>query len=137
MRVFPRGDLWPLFQRKPAFACDVTWLAARQEHLLDENLVTLGQRNAAERVAMLLVVLLWRRADRLGLGHGHGGVDFPLTQQHIADALGCRWCTPTRRCASSNARACTACPTAGCTCCSRRRWRASPPSSPGRSGCSR
>ncbi|HRW73733.1 Crp/Fnr family transcriptional regulator [Ottowia sp.] len=85
--VFPRGDLWPLFQRKPEFAYDVTWLAAKQEQLLDENLVTLGQRNAAERVAMLLVVL-WRRADRLGLGDGHGGVEFPLTQQHIADALG-------------------------------------------------
>ena len=85
--AFPRSELWPVFTRQPELAYQVTWLAAKQEQLLDENLVTLGQRNAAERIAMLLIVL-WRRAERLGLTRADGSMDFPLSQQHIADALG-------------------------------------------------
>ena len=54
---------------------------------MDENLVTVGRRSAAERIAMLLIHL-WRRAERVGLTGDDGGIDFPLTQQHIADALG-------------------------------------------------
>ena len=84
--AFPRSELWPVFTRQPELAYHVTWLAAKQQQLLDENLVTLGQRNAAERIAMLLIVL-WRRAERLGLTRD-GSMDFPLNQQHIADALG-------------------------------------------------
>ena len=85
--VFPQDRLWALFQQQPQLGYDLTWLCASEEQLVDENLVTVGRRSAAERIAMLLIHL-WRRAERVGLTGDDGGIDFPLTQQHIADALG-------------------------------------------------
>ena len=84
--VFARDGLWDLYRTHPALGYDVTWLAARGEGMVDDNLVTTGRRNAAERVAMLLMHL-YRRMERLGLAD-QGGIEFPLNQQHIADALG-------------------------------------------------
>ena len=84
--VFPRERLWELFQRQPKLGYDITWLAAREEKMVDDNLVTAGRRNAAERVAMLLMHL-YRRAEGVGMAH-EGWVEFPFNQQHIADALG-------------------------------------------------
>ena len=83
---FPRDGLWELLREKPELGYQITWLAAREEQLVDENLLTAGRRSAAERVAMLLVHM-YRRAERLGLARD-GLAEFPLTQQHIADALG-------------------------------------------------
>jgi CRP-like cAMP-binding protein len=84
--VFPQDGLWELFGSHPSLGYDVTWLAAREENMLDENLLTTGRRNAMERVAMLLLHL-FRRASRIGLAR-EGEIDFPVNQQHIADALG-------------------------------------------------
>ncbi len=84
--VFPRDRLWQLFQRQPKLGYDITWLAAREEEIVDDNLLTAGRRNAEERVAMLLMHL-YRRAERVGMAHD-GWVDFPFNQQHMADALG-------------------------------------------------
>ncbi|MDB5886185.1 MAG: cyclic nucleotide-binding protein [Polaromonas sp.] len=84
--VFSHEGLWELFRRFPSLGYDITWLAAREEGLVDENLLTTGRRNAAERVAMLLMHL-YRRLERLRLAH-EGSVAFPINQQHIADTLG-------------------------------------------------
>ncbi len=84
---FGQDQLWRIFQQQPRLGYHVTWLCASEERLVDENLVTVGRRSAAERIAMLLINL-WRRAERVGLADDDGGVEFPLTQQHIADALG-------------------------------------------------
>ena len=84
--VFERDRLWDLFHAQPKVGYDITWLAARDEKMLDDNLVTAGRRNAGERVAMLLMHL-YRRAERLGMVRD-GWVEFPFNQQHIADALG-------------------------------------------------
>lgn len=84
--VFPREGLWDLFRQFPSLGYDVTWLAAREEGMVDENLLTTGRRNATERVAMLLIHL-YRRVERLGLAT-EDSIEFPITQQHIADALG-------------------------------------------------
>ena len=84
--VFPRDGLWELFRSHPSLGYDITWLSARGEGMVDENLVTTGRRNATERIAMLLMHL-YRRLDRIGLAED-GAVVFPLNQQHIADALG-------------------------------------------------
>src|SRR3984885_7157701 len=46
--VFPRAKLWDLYNRFPSLAFDVTWLAAREEQLIDENLLSLGRRTAIE-----------------------------------------------------------------------------------------
>ncbi len=85
--VFRQDQLWRLFEQQPQLGYDLTWLCASEERLVDENLVTVGRRSAAERIAMLLIHL-WRRAERVGLADTDGSIDFPLTQQHIADALG-------------------------------------------------
>lgn len=84
--VFSRERLWELFQRQPKLGYDITWLASREEQMVDHNLVSTGRRNAAERVAMLLMHL-YRRAERVGLAR-EGWVEFPFNQQHVADALG-------------------------------------------------
>ena len=83
---FPREGLWELFRQFPSLGYDVTWLAAREEGMVDDNLLTAGRRNATERVAMLLMHL-FGRLERLGLAD-NGSVQFPINQQHIADTLG-------------------------------------------------
>ncbi len=85
--VFPRDSLWEIHRSFPDVAYDVTWLAAHEEALVDETLLSVGRRTAAERIAMLLL-LLHKRASLLQLADVHGSVPFPVTQQHIADALG-------------------------------------------------
>lgn len=82
----PRRDVWALFGGMPGLAFDVTWLGAREECVVDENLTSVGRRSAPERVAAL-IVMLYKRAKPLGLVRGDT-FDFPLTQLHIADALG-------------------------------------------------
>lgn len=84
--VFPRTKLWDLYSRFPSLAFDITWLAAREEQLVDENLVSLGRRTALERTAYLLLHL-FVRAEEAGLTKGNS-IQFPFTQQHLADTLG-------------------------------------------------
>lgn len=84
--VFPRDGLWELFRQNPSLGYDITWLSAREEGMVDDNLLTAGRRNATERVAMLLMHL-YRRLERIGLAED-GSVEFPINQQHIADILG-------------------------------------------------
>jgi CRP-like cAMP-binding protein len=84
--IFPRAKLWDLYSRIPTLAFDITWLAAREEQLIDEHLVSLGRRTALERAAYLLLHL-FTRADEAGLVK-NGTIQFPFTQQHLADTLG-------------------------------------------------
>jgi CRP-like cAMP-binding protein len=84
--VLPRKKVWALFGQMPGLAFDVAWLGSRSESLVDENLTSVGRRTAAERVAAL-IVNIYKRAKVLGLVADETFA-FPLTQQHIADALG-------------------------------------------------
>jgi len=84
--VLPRNRLYELYSQFPSLAFDVTWLAAREEQLIDEHLVSIGRRTALERVAYLLLHL-YHRASELGMVKD-GKLQFPITQQHLADALG-------------------------------------------------
>jgi CRP/FNR family transcriptional regulator, anaerobic regulatory protein len=84
--VFPRERLWDLYSKFPSLAFDVTWLAAREEQLLDEHLLAIGQRSALERTAYVLL-LLFVRAQEVGLASANS-IQFPFTQQHLADTLG-------------------------------------------------
>jgi CRP-like cAMP-binding protein len=84
--VFPREKLWSLYTDYPTLAFDVTWLAAREEQILDENLLNVGRRTAVERLACLLLTL-FDRATEIGLAKGNT-IQFPFTQQHVADTLG-------------------------------------------------
>ena len=64
----------------------MTWLASREETILDEHLLSVGQRRANERMAYLLLHL-FHRTQQSGLGNKKKA-NFPFTQQHLADALG-------------------------------------------------
>jgi CRP-like cAMP-binding protein len=100
--VFDRDALWALHRERPTLGFRVTWLVAHEESLVDDHLLSIGRRSAEERVATALV-LLYKRAAALRPAGGAGaatgapsdaepdttpGVPFPLTQQHLADALG-------------------------------------------------
>jgi len=84
--VFPREKLWDLYRDYPTLAFDVTWLAAREEQILDEHLLSVGRRTAMERLAYLLLVV-FQRAEEVGLAKGNT-IQIPFTQQHVADMLG-------------------------------------------------
>jgi CRP/FNR family transcriptional regulator, anaerobic regulatory protein len=84
--VFPREKLWTLYTQYPSLAFDLTWLAAREEQLIDEHLLSVGRREALERMAFVLLHL-YERADHIGLAKANK-IQFPFTQQHLADALG-------------------------------------------------
>ncbi|MBX9989468.1 Crp/Fnr family transcriptional regulator [Phreatobacter oligotrophus] len=84
--VFPRRKIWDAFVRMPQLAYEMAWLGSREENLIDENLLSVGQRSATERIASL-VISLYRRAEALDLVTDRS-FDFPLSQQQLADALG-------------------------------------------------
>lgn len=84
--VFERNSLYLLFKNRPSLGFDVTWLAAKEEQILDEHLLSVGRRSALERAAYL-ISFLNQRAHRVG--HLKEGQPLaPFTQNHIADTLG-------------------------------------------------
>lgn len=84
--MFERDRLPNLYRKQPLLGFDVTWIAAREEQMLDENLLSIGRRSAVERASYLIAFLCARmqqtqpsRSRKLVL---------PLTQTHVADTLG-------------------------------------------------
>jgi len=84
--VFQRDALATLFKHHPGLAFDITWLASREERMLDENLLSVGRRSAVERAAYL-IAFIYQRAARVGLAEGRRLL-IPISQQHVADTLG-------------------------------------------------
>lgn len=84
--IFERSKLWDLYKNYPTLAYDITWLAAREEQMLEQHLLTVGKRTAKERLAYL-VLHIFERAKLLGMTSGNC-FEVPLTQQHVADTLG-------------------------------------------------
>ncbi|TPM37749.1 Crp/Fnr family transcriptional regulator [Mesorhizobium sp. B2-3-4] len=84
--VFERDNLHELYRNHPGLAYDITWIASREERMLDENLLSLGRRSAIERAAYLIAFIA-SRARIVGLD-GKQSIQIPITQQHIADTLG-------------------------------------------------
>jgi len=84
--VFERERLKTLYSNHPDLAFDVTWLASREEQMLDEHLLSVGRRSAIERAAYLLS-FIEQRARAVKLLDGRRS-RIPITQQHIADTLG-------------------------------------------------
>lgn len=84
--VFERDNLHGLYREHPGLAYDITWLASREERMLDENLLSVGRRTALERAAYL-IAFIHARAKVVGL-NGKTRVEIPITQQHVADTLG-------------------------------------------------
>ncbi len=84
--VFQRDRLSELYRNHPGLGFDITWLAAREERMLDDHLLSLGRRVATERAAYL-IAFLYHRAAAVGLGTSRN-LFIPITQSHVADTLG-------------------------------------------------
>jgi CRP/FNR family transcriptional regulator, anaerobic regulatory protein len=85
--TFRRDALWRLHRELPSLGYSVTWLAAHGESVVDDQLLSVGRRNATERVAAFLLDL-YTRAMALVVDPAEPGVEFPLTQDLVADAMG-------------------------------------------------
>jgi len=80
------SDILDAFATAPRLATAVLWAASRDEAMVVEHLVNLGRRSAEERMAHVLLEL-GARLKLVGIGD-RTGFDCPLTQYHLADALG-------------------------------------------------
>lgn len=80
------GELVQTLAETPRLAAAILWAASRDEAMVVEHLVGVGRRDADARIAHFLLEL----GSRLALvGKGSpAGYDCPLTQYHLADALG-------------------------------------------------
>jgi len=85
--VFSRVDFTRLFHDQPSLGYTVVWHAARNERLLDATLVSIGRCTARERIARAILIIC-DKARRIGLAGADGSLSAPITQQHLADALG-------------------------------------------------
>jgi len=84
--VFARERFFDMAASQPRLSFDLTWLSAHEEAALEEHIVSLGQRNARERMAALAVFLVQRAIDT-GLAP-NGTLTITVTQSQIADMLG-------------------------------------------------
>jgi CRP-like cAMP-binding protein len=84
--VFERDKLPELYRNHPGLAYDITFIASREEQMLDENLLSVGRRTALERTAYL-IAFIFTRATSVRL-NGKKPIEISITQQHIADTLG-------------------------------------------------
>ncbi|RNF33927.1 Crp/Fnr family transcriptional regulator [Paracoccus methylarcula] len=80
------SDLLGAFAQTPRLAAAILWAASRDEAMVVEHLVGIGRRDADSRMAHFLLELGARLA-LVGLG-SKAGYACPLTQYHLADALG-------------------------------------------------
>lgn len=80
------SNLLEAFSHAPRLGTAVLWAASRDEAMVVEHLVNLGRRSAEVGMAHLLLEL-GTRLNLVGLGD-RAGFACPLTQYHLADALG-------------------------------------------------
>lgn len=81
-----RSELLGDVTRMSKLATAILWAALRDEALVVEHLIDLGRRSAGVRLAHFLLEL-GSRLDLVGMAT-RAGFDCPLSQYHLADALG-------------------------------------------------
>jgi CRP/FNR family transcriptional regulator, anaerobic regulatory protein len=84
--IFGRERILELFANHPRLGFDVAWLAAREEGALDGHLLSVGRRNARERIAYL-ALFLFLRGRATGMAE-RSHLDIALTQAQVADTVG-------------------------------------------------
>ncbi|MFT6659035.1 Crp/Fnr family transcriptional regulator [Maritalea sp.] len=80
------SDLLDAFVKTPRLAMAILWATSRDEAMVVEHLVDIGRCSAGARMAHFLLEL-GTRLSLVGLG-SREGYACPLTQYHLADALG-------------------------------------------------
>jgi CRP-like cAMP-binding protein len=81
-----RSDLLDAFEQTPRLATAILWAVSRDEAMVVEHLVGLGQRDAHVRLAHFLLEL-GAKLVLVGMG-SRAGYACPLSQYHLGDALG-------------------------------------------------
>lgn len=81
-----KHKLMPMFHNHPELAYSLAWMCAREEQIVDDNLLNVGARSAIEKIAML-ILHIYKRYRSIYPNAGKN-IPFPLNQQDIADALG-------------------------------------------------
>lgn len=79
-------NLLEAFRNAPRLAIALSWLAGQNERQLDEQIMRIGRRGAAERMAHLFLEL--RRRLLNNSMDREAACIFPLTQATLADTLG-------------------------------------------------
>ena len=85
-RKLKRAEFKALLVARPELFEDFMRLSSDKKNQCDQLALTLGRRNAAQRIARLILDLAKKFAER-GLMN-QGAFRFPLRQRHIADATG-------------------------------------------------
>ncbi|WP_375427946.1 Crp/Fnr family transcriptional regulator [uncultured Sphingomonas sp.] len=83
--AMPRDRVLALCAERPGLARSFTWLALIENVALSKWTLSLGRRPARERVAHLLCELSARMGREV---EDRSSFPYPLTQYHVADALG-------------------------------------------------
>lgn len=81
-----RAEMEDLLGTRPALTRAFLWAQIVDEGILRAWLVSLGRRDAYQRVGHLLCEL-WARSKAVGLTTNHG-ISLPITQTELSDALG-------------------------------------------------
>lgn len=84
--AFDRAELLRFIEKRPGSMKSITSLCVEDRERCDQQLIALVTRSAEERIAFLMLDLCERMTAR-GLAHDHE-IPFPLTQQHLAEAVG-------------------------------------------------
>nr|WP_244504508.1 Crp/Fnr family transcriptional regulator [Jannaschia faecimaris] len=79
-------EVMELFSSQPRVAAAMMWALSADEAIVVERLVSVGRRHALERVAHFLLEMR-ARLRLVGMGRQQS-FPCPLTQYHLADALG-------------------------------------------------
>ena len=86
--VFPQRPFQTLIERHPVLATRLSQLVARDLARAHDHLANIGSRPAQARIAHLLLDICTRLRHSQLMPNGQA-VEIPLTQKHIADAMGC------------------------------------------------
>jgi len=81
------NDFRPMMARYPGLAEALVWSNAHEEALLAERVVSLGRRDATQRLAHVLCEIV-SRLELIDAHDGAGMVSLPLIQDDFADILG-------------------------------------------------
>ncbi len=93
--VFPRERIWELYEHYASLSFDVTWLAAREEQILDQNLLNVGRHNAIERAAYFLSIST--RAPAMSAWRRRADSSCRSPNSMLPTPSACRSSIPTRR----------------------------------------
>ena len=88
--AFPRAKLGTMLEERPELATRLALMNARDAALCQHHLLGTGRKSAKERVAFLLLEILYRvrSMGQIMSVHEDGSIDFPVAQEEIGDAVG-------------------------------------------------